>query len=143
MAEHCIIVPASARWAPLIVPPRLSGPVLDRLLPALVGLNEDWLRQTPRAPDLYRSGVRYQAEPMGQEQWLTIPFVLRQGFGDCEDLACWRTAELRVRYNERAVAVWSGRRTPRGLLYHIRVRRGNGAIEDPSFLLGMTLTRKT
>jgi len=123
------------------MPPKLSGRVLDILLPALVALDEDYLRMHPKTPPIYASGVRYEPEPPGQEQWLTIPWILMrkaQGRGaDCEDLACWRTAELRVRAGENAKAVWSCRKTAKGTVYHIRVKRSNGKIEDPSAALGM------
>lgn len=97
----------------------------------------------PRIPSLYRSGVRYQREDTkrcwaprngGCEDWLTIREVLAQGLGDCEDLACWRAAELRVRAGEPATAV--AIRVPR-VGWHIVVRRADGSIEDPSKKLGM------
>lgn len=124
-------------WSALVVPPRLDGRVLDRMLPMLVGLNVDWLRRNSFAPWLYYSGVRYQAEAPGKEQWLTIPIVLAQGFADCEDLACWRVAELIVRRGERAKAIWSGREKNGRRLYHIRVQRADWRVEDPSLILGM------
>lgn len=132
-------------WAPLIVPPKLTGRTLDILLPALVALDVDYLREHPDTPPLYRSGIRYQPEPPGQEQWLTIPWCLvRRDMGqgcDCEDLAAWRAAELLLR-GERAQAIWSARTSqgPDGkarTVYHIRVRRASGKIEDPSAALGM------
>ena len=68
------------------------------LLQALVAANEEYLRNHPEAPMLYDSGVRYMEEPPGQEDWQDIPTCLKMRAGDCEDLACWRVAELRVRY---------------------------------------------
>jgi hypothetical protein len=123
-------------WKPLIVPPQLSGRVLDRMLPMLVGLNLDYLQEHPRVPMMYESGVRYRPEDAGEEVWLTIPWILLCLAADCEDLACWRVAELQLRGVE-ARAVWSSRMTPQGELYHIRVMHPDGRIEDPSALLGM------
>jgi len=83
---------------------------------------------------LYRSGVRYRREPRGVERWQTAAETLRRGHGDCEDLVAWRVAELRARGEKGARPhVYS----PRVGLMHCVVRRGNGALEDPSKLLGM------
>ncbi len=59
-------------------------------------------------PPLYRAGVHYEREPPGQEHWLDVIHVLSSTPGsghshgeypgpsvDCEDLACYRVAELR------------------------------------------------
>jgi hypothetical protein len=114
----------------------LTPRVLTHLLTCLFELDLDYLREHPETPALYRAGVRYRREPEGQERWASIPIVRRLGFGDCEDLATWRAAELVVR-GERARPISSHQRTPRGILYHIRVLRADGRIEDPSRILGM------
>lgn len=95
-----------------------------------------------KIPLLYESGVRYEAEPEGQEDWQDVLTCLdtwkkrRQG-SDCEDLASWRAAELQARGVEaHPVFVW--RKMPNGShLYHIVVRWPDGRIEDPSRKLGM------
>lgn len=57
---------------------------------------------------------------------------------NCEDLACWRTAELNVRFNIPAKAIFKEqRRRDGGYLFHILVRYPDGRIEDPSRILGM------
>lgn len=129
-------------WAPLVVPPRITPEVIERMLELLVALDCDYLREHPRTPLLYRSGVRYVKEPPGEEKWLTVPWCLQQLAKpsqpvDCEDLACWRAAELRVRFGEQATPFWTARVLPRGRMYHIQVRREDGSIEDPSAVLGM------
>ena len=107
-------------------------------LRALVESDIHYLRTHPRTPNLYDAGVRYEREPPGQEHWKTIPEILSDGFGDCEDLASWRVAELRVRQNRNDVQVFRKRRTMNGIhLFHIVVRYQNGQIEDPSKILGM------
>jgi hypothetical protein len=63
------------------------------MLEALCQINEGHLAQFPYPP-LYQAGVRYQRE-VNTEEWLDIPTVIEAGWGDCEDLACWRVAELR------------------------------------------------
>lgn len=122
---------------------------LQAALDSLTRLNEYWLRRM-RAPQLYSAGVRYEREPLASgactpcwnpdtigapqptEQWLSAPIVLQEGAGDCEDLACFRAAELRLQgLPARAVA----RRAPVG--WHIVVERSPGVFEDPSRMLGM------
>jgi len=56
-----------------------------------------------------------------------------RGGGDCEDLAAWRAAELRIAGEPARVVVV---RSAPGVL-HAVVRRANGRIEDPSRRLGM------
>jgi hypothetical protein len=57
---------------------------------------------------------------------------------NCEDIACWRAAELDVRHriSARPIAL-EQKRPDGGMLYHIVVRYPNGQIEDPSKILGM------
>lgn len=86
-----------------------------------------------RIPLLYRSGVRYVAEPPGEEKWLLPLQVLRLGYGDCEDLVAWRVAELRC-IGERATPAL---KTIRPGLMHCLVRRADGSLECPSTRLGM------
>jgi hypothetical protein len=57
---------------------------------------------------------------------------------NCEDLACWRAAELRVRYGIQAEPTFIWKLRPNGgYLYHILVKLPDGRIEDPSRTLGM------
>lgn len=132
-------------------------PVLANLqlpLEALVSMDERYLRAHPQTPRLYDAGVRWQAEGKNEctgrpaEEWDAIPIVLERGWGDCEDLAAWRAAELRVRDGfprARAFAVRSGTMHVAGIgtvgLIHILVSRDGScrldAIEDPSQRLGM------
>lgn len=93
-----------------------SERVLSALLWALVYANESWMvdfvdETTGRVvsrdlPLLYQSGVYWEAEkPLGvsacpggngQERFLGVRQVIADGKADCEDLACWRVAELRL-----------------------------------------------
>ena len=87
---------------------------------------------------LYDSGVRYMEEPPGQEDWQDIPTCLKMRAGDCEDLAWWRVAELRVRYGIQAQPTFKCMQRPNGgMLYHIQVQLPDGRKEDPSRVLGM------
>lgn len=110
---------------------------LKGLLAALVIANIEYLKLHPRTPLLYQSGVRYQSEPLSSEEWQDIPTILRQGVGDCEDLASWLVAEYRIRKGIRAKIHITHRRSGGMLRYHVVVRLPDGRIEDPSAKLGM------
>jgi hypothetical protein len=125
------------------------------LMEALVRINQSHIRQFRHLttdkkvpapyPFLYRAGVHYEPEP-GTEEWLDIPNVLAASGGtfpgpwaDCEDLACWRTAELREQPKPVAAkpfAKW--RLKPDGsYAYHALTLLPDGRLEDPSLVLGM------
>lgn len=107
-------------------------------LRALTRMNMLYLRRFPGTPRMYESGVLYEREPPGQEDWQTIPAALNSLRADCEDLACWRAAELRVRDGIAArPAVRVKRLSGRGYLVHVVVKHPDGSIEDPSMRLGM------
>lgn len=110
--------------------PARAGAIRGAVL-GLVALNRDVLRNS-QLPPLYRSGVRYQAEELGSERWLTADEVFAKGRGDCEDLAAWRVAELQLA-GELDASVDIARTGNRR--FHARVLRANGAIEDPSRIL--------
>ena len=83
-------------------------------------------------PPLYHAGVRYQREPRGRERWQLAPQTYADGVGDCEDLATWRAAELRLAgVDARPVVYRAGRRQ-----LHVVVATPDG-YEDPSRVLGM------
>jgi hypothetical protein len=116
--------------------------VMRYLLEALTQANIAYLLNAPHTPELYASGVRYLAEPDGRDEWQDIPDTLARRNGDCEDLACWRIAELRVRSGDPAthritVAELPDTRGRMVTTYHITVLRGDGRVEDPSRALGM------
>ncbi len=111
--------------------------VLMLLFEALIATNVAYLRARPQTPGLYASGIRYVEEPPGEEDWQDIPETLARGTGDCEDLACWRIAELRVRAGEHAHPFLKCAARDDGVLYHVAVRRLDGSLEDPSRVLGM------
>jgi hypothetical protein len=107
------------------------------MLHALAGVNRMHLIAHPETPSLYESGVLYAPED-GSEQWLDIPNILRMGRVDCEDLACWRVAELRERgIRARPFIRWK-RRT--NYDFHVLVYRPDGELVDlpPRCPLGET-----
>jgi hypothetical protein len=100
-----------------------------------------WQIREYRLPLLYASGVRYRGElceahwvPGACERFLTYAQCLEEKFCDCDDLAPARAAELIVAGDAKAHAFCE--RSPIG--WHCRVRHGNGLIECPSTILGMT-----
>lgn len=109
--------------------PRLLAAALE----GLCAVNE-FIFDRVAFPSLYDTGIRYRPEDRGTEEWWSAPTVLEHGYGDCEDLVCWRVAELRVRgdVNARPRVIWAGMRT-----MHVLVEHGSGLIEDPSQILGM------
>lgn len=113
-----------------------SEHVMLKLLSGLCLANLYFLRAHPDCPGIYESGVRYQREPPGQEEWQDVPNMLRSGNGDCEDLACWRVAELRIS-GVKARPHLTYRKVGDTFRYHVTVRHSDGRIEDPSLTLGM------
>lgn len=88
-------------------------------------------------PLLYNSGVRYRTEPPGEEEWLDIPHLYRQGWGDCEDLACARVGELRHYQGIPAVPAIRHRKFGNITMVHVLTLWPNDVVEDPSKVLGM------
>ncbi len=108
------------------------------LMLALMKINEGYIEQYD-PPKLYDTRVVYKAEKR-REQWADIPTVLRQGYGDCEDLAAWRSAELRAEGVDAMPYIkWAkkGKRTTFHSLTRITLPDGSEVIEDPSRALGM------
>jgi hypothetical protein len=104
-------------------------------LEALTQANQDDLRRNPHLPDLYSSGVRYVRETDGVNRWQGIVETYAAKAGDCEDLAAIRCSILRERHGEKRARC--DVKFIREGLWHVRVLRANGAIEDPSKVLGM------
>lgn len=101
-----------------------------------------YLIRKRRLPPLYQSGVRYVAETEDfrsrnpVEDWQAADEVVRTGEGDCEDLACYRCAELRLQGVDA-----HPRLTRHGRIWHVTVliarKHAADVIEDPSRRLGM------
>jgi hypothetical protein len=141
---------------------------LLHLMEALCRVNQTHIRQMNKFfkrglvsspyPLLYRAGIHYEREKNGTEIWPDIPSLLSgvmgKGdfpgiWGDCEDLACWRVAELRemarnapagspLKIFEKTKPFAKWRRRSGGVYaYHALVRLPDGQLEDPSLALGM------
>jgi hypothetical protein len=125
-----------------VIPEGYKFTVLDHLLEALTMANVAYLLTHPGTPLLYESGVRYELEPDGRDEWQDIPDTIARRTGDCEDLACWRVAELRVAGEigtTRAISIdeLPDRSGKLVTTFHICVLRQDRSVEDPSRRLGM------
>jgi len=127
----------------IVAPVETQGPNATKSIQALVDtvhrLNTSFLRAHPRFPRIYQSGVVYGREPVEtREEFATAPAVLRAGWGDCDDLAPWRSAELVARHGIAARPLVT---VVRPGLWHVIVSiegvDGRRLIEDPSRRLGM------
>lgn len=105
---------------------------------ALTTLNRLIMRAVPvltggkRVPPLYKARVRYRRQ-RGRERFLPCIVVMARRSGDCDQLACWRAAELQeAGIKARAVPYRVNART-----MHVIVVHPDGRREDPSKLLGM------
>lgn len=116
-------------------------PLLVQLVEALAGVNTAFLERNPRTPSIYESGVRYsdahETCSSCEDLWWDIPVVLSHGYGDCEDLAAWRLAELWMQGIPARAHVTSALLGQGNTLYHVQVMLPDGQIEDPSRILGM------
>ena len=129
----------SARWTKHS---RMLGLAIKPVLEALTMAIQLLLLAHPLTPPHYESGVVYQEEPPGtDEEFASLPVILARGWGDCDDLAPARCAELRNQGHRAHIRIqWKRFVRPDGMpgkLYHIVVRRSDGSIEDPSRILGM------
>lgn len=121
------------------IPSPVDVKALNIFVRALAAYDTLWLQRNPGTPALYESGVRYKSQPAGFERFAPIPLILAAGSGDCDQLAPWRAAELRVRHGIKAlpeVRQFGDR------LFHVYVRLPNGKAEDPSAHLGMKVPEK-
>ena len=119
---------------------------LQLALATMTALNELYLSQNQGVPRLYRSGVVYATEPnehasvaSSEERIASIPEVLRLGWGDCDDLACYLSAERRVFDGIRCEprVVLEAVRPDGSHFWHVVVAHPDGSMEDPSLALGM------
>lgn len=118
--------------------PPIRG-AIEALAEGLVRLNvalmEHALERGVEAPYLYDTDVVYRREKPGEEWWENaddIIGIVKKKSGDCEDLAAYHAAWLRVFEGEMArVHI---KRTARGT-FHAVVLREDGTIDDPSRVL--------
>lgn len=116
--------------------PHISAPVLDAALESTTRLNEALIKEGS-VPTFVQAAdsVRWKPEPPGQEHFDHAALVLGRGWGDCDDLAPWHAASLRVTGKDPGATAFVKRSGPK--TWHALVRRSDGKVEDPSIRAGM------
>jgi hypothetical protein len=113
----------------------LDASTIDAALEATTRANEA-LGHRGMLPDIgaaLGNGLKWRPEPWIGERFDLAPTAAARGWGDCDDLAPWLAAQLRVSGEDaRAFARPSGRNR-----WHVQVERGDGQILDPSAWAGM------
>ena len=123
--------------------PRLYDSGVEYALPEQMTKNPD--------PEKLERVVTYLKEAMGVDEetieivlsvlggcevFRDVEAILKKKRVDCDNLAAYRSAELRLGGVEAVpYIVW--RETPKGTTYHALVRWPDGTSEDPSLILGM------
>lgn len=115
----------------------ISAPILDAALEANTRVNESLIRSgvVPKFRDAVRGGVRWKPEPPGAEHFDHALTVIERDWGDCDDLAPYRAAELRVTGEDRGAIARVKKSGPK--TWHAYVERSNAPDEDPSVEAGM------
>lgn len=91
--------------------------------------------RAPTAVDAIKRGVRWKPEPPGDEHFDLPRTVLNRGWGDCDDLAPWHAASLRITGEDPEASAIVRPSAPNR--WHALVQRSDGSIEDPSLWAGM------
>ncbi len=119
----------------------VKKPVLDAALESVTRLNEEMLK-AGKVPTFEQGahGIQWQPEPPGAEHFDHAAKVLGRGHGDCDDLAPWHAASLRVTGKDPgAQAVVKRVADDR---WHALVKRSDGSYDDPSLTAGMPGKRR-
>lgn len=104
-------------------------------LEGLTSLCQEELARTG-LPGLYETGVKYKLTPY--RVWRTPGEIVASGWGDCENLSSYRSAELRNSGEDPSAHVQVYPTGP-GRFHAVVIRDGGSAIEDPSKELGMSI----
>lgn len=90
------------------------------------------------ASDGIQVAFKAMADQLGSgEHFREISRIIEHGGGDCDNLACWRVAELRERGIMAKPYITWRQRADGGTTYHVIVYWPDGSSEDPSLLCGM------
>ncbi len=123
--------------------PKLIAHAARKHLHGVVATNRWLLRMAKRRgkpfPSIYRSDVVFQREPNAgkYERFDNLLTTIKRGWGDCDDLAAWRVAELREQGEPANFKIYWRLKNGRPKLFHVQVRRADGSVEDPARALGM------
>lgn len=117
--------------------PHVSAPILDAALEATTRLNQSLLKSGELEPfDMSAPGVRWRPEPPGDGEHFDHGLMVQgRGWGDCDDLAPWHAASLRVTGRDRGAKAVVRKSGPSR--WHAVVQRSDGRIDDPSLAAGM------
>ncbi len=107
-----------------------NAAAIEAALEGLVNVDMLLIETGTVPPYPHHAGVIYQLEPIGEEDWKLAHNVIRDGWGDCEDLAAWVVAGLRVTGEDPGAFVALVQTGEAKL--HAVVRRSDGSIDDPS-----------
>ena len=115
---------------------RVTKDVLDATLEGVTRLNESLIEEGD-VPTFREAvdHVRWKPEPPGDEHFDHAARVLGRGWGDCDDLAPWHAASLRVTGEDPEAEAVVRRSGPHK--WHAVVQRSDGRIDDPSREAGM------
>lgn len=109
---------------------------LHKYLEGLAQSDRAYLLANPGTKPLYQLGLRYIRDPLGKEVWRGIESLIKNGGGDCKSLAAARVSELRL-LGEPVKFVLRKKVVGDWVVYHVQVLRADGAVEDPSAIMGM------
>jgi len=115
----------------------LTPEAINAALEAVTLTNESLLQtgKYPTAKQAIAGGVRWKAEPPGDEHFDIAPTVLGRMWGDCDDLAPYHAASLRVTGEDEEARAIVKKTGPKR--WHALVQRSDGSIDDPSKWAGM------
>jgi hypothetical protein len=122
----------------LAVPDAAVRPeVLDAALEAVTRTNERLIDEgmVPTAEQAIAKGVKWKPEPPGDEHFDHAQTVVKRGWGDCDDLAPYHAASLRVTGEDPGARAFVKRSGPNR--WHAMVERSDGSVDDPSADAGM------
>jgi hypothetical protein len=122
----------------LAVPDSATKPdVLDAALEAVTRTNEHLIEEghAPTAAQAIQNGVKWKPEPPGDEHFDNAVTVFNRKWGDCDDLAPYHAASLRVTGEDPGARAFVHRSGPNR--WHAMVERSDGTIDDPSADAGM------
>ncbi len=115
----------------------LTPEALNAALEAVTRTNESLLAggNLPLAREAIKRGVKWKPEPPGDEHFDLATTVIGRGWGDCDDLAPYEAASLRVTGVDPGARAIVRRSGPKR--WHAVVERSSGEIIDPSRWAGM------
>lgn len=111
--------------------------IINAALEATTRTDEELIRSgvVPTAREAIAGGVKWRPEPPGDEHFDAATTVMQRGHGDCDDLASWHSASLRVTGEDPGATTQVVPSGPNA--WHAVTVRSDGAIDDPSAAAGM------